>query len=102
MPILEDQVKHSVIDTLVQLPTTLALNYAGFTSAGVAAGSAAAAAQGAIGNVAAGSMFAALQSAGATGAGAAIGSALGAAGGAVGGIIASGLNAFILPYLKVA
>lgn len=86
---------------IVQRPT-VALNYAGFTSAGVAAGSAAAAAQGAIGNVAAGSMFAALQSAGATGAGAAIGSALGAAGGAVGGVIASGLKSSVCLYLMKA
>lgn len=52
--------------------TPLVLGVAGFTSAGVAAGSAAAVAQAAIGNVAAGSAFAVLQSAGAGGAGLAL------------------------------
>ncbi|KAL2858972.1 hypothetical protein BJX68DRAFT_262491 [Aspergillus pseudodeflectus] len=49
-----------------------ALSIAGFGPAGVQAGSIAAAVQGTIGNVAAGSTFATLQSAGAAGAGAAV------------------------------
>lgn len=46
----------------------MAVTSAGFTSSGVAAGSIAAGVQAGIGNVAAGSTFAALQSIGATGA----------------------------------
>jgi ribosomal protein L12E/L44/L45/RPP1/RPP2 len=62
----------------------LAVTAAGFGSAGIVGGSVAAAVQSSIGNVAAGSLFAALQSAGATGTIAAVGSAGGmaAAGGA--------------------
>jgi hypothetical protein len=54
---------------------TAGLTFAGFTTAGIAGGSAAAAWQSSIGSVAAGSTFATLQSLGATGTIAAVGSA---------------------------
>ena len=67
-----------------------ALPALGFTTAGIAAGSAAATAQAGIGNVVAGSTFAFLQSAGATGLGSVIGGTIGATAGGIGGAIASG------------
>lgn len=58
---------------------TVALPLVGFTAGGVAMGSLAAACQSTIGNVVAGSAFAALQSIGATGSATLIGSAVGGA-----------------------
>lgn len=62
----------------------VALSLAGFTTAGVAAGSMAAAVQSGIGNVVAGSMFAMLQSLGAAGMTAGTVATAGAAAGAAG------------------
>ena len=66
----------------------------GFSSAGVVAGSTAAAVQATIGNVAAGSLFAGLQSAGAAGVSWATTATLGAIGGGTGGA-----GAAVLDYL---
>ncbi len=67
------------------------LSAVGFTSAGVAAGSAAAAIQSGIGNVAAGSFFAAAQSAAATGA---VGAAVKVTGGVVAGTVGALVRRF--------
>jgi len=69
----------------------VALPALGFTTAGIAAGSAAAGAQAGIGNVVVGSTFAMLQSAGATGLGSVIGGTIGATAGGIGGALASGI-----------
>lgn len=69
----------------VSILCPLALGLAGFGAGGIVAGSAAAAWQASIGNVAAGSLFAFLQSAGATGGLWGLGAAAGAATGAVAG-----------------
>ena len=63
------------------------LSYAGFTSTGVASGSIAAMTQASIGNVVAGSTFAALQSAGAVGLDASTKVAVGAVVGAGGAVL---------------
>ncbi|KAG8177729.1 hypothetical protein JTE90_026571 [Oedothorax gibbosus] len=67
----------------------LFLPAAGFTTAGVASGSLAAATQSSIGSVAAGSIFATLQSAGVLGLAAGTKAAIAAAGGAVGGLLSN-------------
>lgn len=74
------------------LAAPLALAAVGFGSGGVVAGSLAAAAQSAIGNVAAGSTFAVLQSCGAAGIPAAAQTLIGAAGATVGGTLAAKLS----------
>lgn len=65
--------------------TPLVLAGVGFTSAGIAAGSVATVIHSAIGNVAAGSLFASLQSAGVLGLAATTNAGIGIGGGAVGG-----------------
>ncbi|CAG0923291.1 unnamed protein product [Notodromas monacha] len=70
---------------VVGLPVVLSA--LGFKGAGVAAGSVAAATQSGIGNVVAGSWFAACQSVGAAGLGAAAMAKIGVAAGAVGGAV---------------
>lgn len=66
----------------------VALPALGFSSAGIAAGSIAAGIQSLIGNVAAGSVFAAFQSAGVLGLAGATQAILGAVGAAAGGVLA--------------
>jgi hypothetical protein len=73
---------------LTVIAAPIVLPVAGFTAAGVAAGSAAAVTQGYIGSIAAGSAFAALQSAGAAGIGIAGNAALAAAGAGIGAVVA--------------
>ena len=81
--------------TLAVAAAPLALVAVGFGSAGVAAGTAAAAWQASIGNVAAGSFFASCQSAGAAGIAASTTAGVGAAGAAVGaGLRAAGEKIF--------
>lgn len=64
---MDKTVKGAGIGAAASVPTAIAVTTAGFTGSGVAAGSVAAGVQAGIGNVAAGSTFAALQSIGATG-----------------------------------
>ncbi|KAI1135340.1 hypothetical protein F5Y05DRAFT_416327 [Hypoxylon sp. FL0543] len=88
-------VMYGIAGTAIAVPAAIAgplLGTAGFTANGIAAGSLAAGAQAGIGNVAAGSLFATLQSAGMAGYGAAIVNGVVQAGGvayAVGSAVAA-------------